>query len=717
MAAPSVAAWVVLATAATLVMSHGFSDIEVHPSAQHQQQESRGVERFLKPGLGASVLLLEPERGALFVGARGAVLRLTAANVTSKPSLVIPWEANDASKQDCRSKGRTEDECHNHVRALHLNGSRLLACGTGAFSPVCAHFDPESGHAFGTESGKDKCPYDPAQAFSSVLVDEDLYSATMRDFLGRNPGICRSSASQTLVRTEDSAKFLRNPAFVASEVVEPGEGGGGRHVYFFFTETAMEYDYIFQPRVARIARVCTGDSGGQRVLQKRWTSFVKLRLECSVAELQLPFSILRDVSTLRPAHSGGHGDNSDGDMRFYALLSSQWGDLPYSAVCEYTLSDVEEAFARPPKRPFTIGPAGSSRTVTLSPGTCITPKLRALGIESSQDLPDDYLAWMQDHPRLQETLRPREGLPLLLSRSHAYTRVAAATATALDNRTHLVLYLGTRNGSLHKAVRVDGKTHIVSQTQLFAHNESILSIVVSASTGTLYVAASSGVAQLSLHGCAMHGGCERCLLVRDPFCAWDTLRSLCTALRAGDSPRELLQNLTMMESDVGLKCGRRGGTHVHTSRSSSVTELPKMGRSMVASGASADVANAAADDDADGRRQPLSKRPASGPLLIALGALVAVSLCVLALLACWCCLRPGGMARRLGKGVSHEPLDQQPRGKGEGAATNGHAGVIAAATGDSSSSSSERAVNGATVVESANGVTRVAPLAGEEELL
>ncbi|XP_075929252.1 semaphorin-4D-like isoform X1 [Petromyzon marinus] len=518
-----------------------------HPNTD-EELRSWGVERFLKPGLAASVLLLEPERGALFVGARGAVLRLTAANVSLNPSLEISWDVEESSRQLCIGKGKTVDECHNHVRALHLNGSRLLACGTGAFSPLCAHFDPDNGTKLSTVEMISKFVYDPANPCISVLINNSLYLATSKDFQAKQNSIFRADGSHRMFMIEKSAATLNDPTFVASEVVEPGKGGGGRHVYFFFTETAMEYNYIFQPRVARVARVCTDDKGGRHMLQNKWTSFVKLQLECSVADLQLPFSILHDVSTLRPLRSGDRRE----DTRFYALLSLQWGALPYSAVCEYTLSDVEEAFARPPKRPFTIGPAGSTRTVALSPGTCITPELRHLGINSSEDLPEEYLAWIKDNPRLQETLRPREGLPLLLSRSHAYTRVATATATALDNRTHLVLYLGTRNGSLHKAVRVDGKTHIVSQTQLFAHNESILSIVVSASTGMLYVAASSGVAQLSLHGCAMHGGCERCLLARDPFCAWDTSRSLCTAVRAGDSTRSLLQNLTHEDAQA---CG------------------------------------------------------------------------------------------------------------------------------------------------------------------
>uniref|UniRef100_S4RB28 Sema domain-containing protein n=1 Tax=Petromyzon marinus TaxID=7757 RepID=S4RB28_PETMA len=207
-----------------------------------------------------SVLLLEPERGALFVGARGAVLRLTAANPPSQRHLCpqISWDVEDSSRQLCIGKGKTvQDECHNHVRALHLNGSRLLACGTGAFSPLCAHFSSNlfSFTFYGTCWEPRVLCQVPVHC-CPLFADNSLYLATSKDFQAKQNSIFRADGSHRMFMIEKSAATLNDPTFVASEVVEPGEGGGGRHVYFFFTETAMEYDYIFQPRVARVARVC-----------------------------------------------------------------------------------------------------------------------------------------------------------------------------------------------------------------------------------------------------------------------------------------------------------------------------------------------------------------------------------------------------------------------------------------------------------------------------
>ena len=44
----------------------------------------------------------------------------------------------------------------------------------------------------------------------------------------------------------------------------------------------MLVTWTFQVVFSRVARVCTSDTGGVRVLRNTWTSFFKARLNCSV---------------------------------------------------------------------------------------------------------------------------------------------------------------------------------------------------------------------------------------------------------------------------------------------------------------------------------------------------------------------------------------------------------------------------------------------------
>lgn len=123
--------------------------------------------------------------------------------------------------------------------------------------------------------------------------------------------------------------------------------GDDDKVYLFFSETAVECDCCNKLVVSRVARVCKvsgliwpgrwkkclfllldcaftslwrqrpqGDIGGQRTLQKRWTSFMKARMECPVLGAQLPF-VIQDAY-----HWCGFGQPWR-DCLFYAVFKPQ----------------------------------------------------------------------------------------------------------------------------------------------------------------------------------------------------------------------------------------------------------------------------------------------------------------------------------------------------------------------------------------------------------
>ena len=60
------------------------------------------------------------------------------------------------------------------------------------------------------------------------------------------------------------------------------------------------------------------DVGGQRTLQRRWTTFAKAQLLCQ-ADNELPYNVLQDIDSLPPAE-GAPAD----DTLFYGIFTSQW---------------------------------------------------------------------------------------------------------------------------------------------------------------------------------------------------------------------------------------------------------------------------------------------------------------------------------------------------------------------------------------------------------
>ncbi|XP_016334476.1 semaphorin-4B-like, partial [Sinocyclocheilus anshuiensis] len=114
---------------------------------------------------------------------------------------------------------------------------------------------------------------DLAQYNVSLCVsDGELYTGTVADYRGTRPVISRhlSEGSHVDLKLDDTLGWLEDPTFISSTYVPSEE-----KVYFFFSEIGKEYDFIDKFTVSRVAQVCTSDVGGQRTLQKRWTTFAK----------------------------------------------------------------------------------------------------------------------------------------------------------------------------------------------------------------------------------------------------------------------------------------------------------------------------------------------------------------------------------------------------------------------------------------------------------
>uniref|UniRef100_A0A8D0GF67 Ssemaphorin 4F n=1 Tax=Sphenodon punctatus TaxID=8508 RepID=A0A8D0GF67_SPHPU len=214
-----------------------------------------------------SVFLVDPHSRTLYVGARNAILALALESV-SNHSKMVSWKVPEHHRVSCTMKGKKER--------------------------VSDFQDVER-----QESGRGKCPFEPMQPSAAVMADGVLYAATVNNFLGTEPIISRATGNlEERIRTETSVTWLNDPDFVASAFLRESETGDADKIYFFFTETAREYDFYEKVKVPRVARVCKGDLVGLKTLQKRWTTFLKTQLVCSDPESGTNFNLLKDVFTL-----------------------------------------------------------------------------------------------------------------------------------------------------------------------------------------------------------------------------------------------------------------------------------------------------------------------------------------------------------------------------------------------------------------------------------
>ncbi|XP_029430421.1 LOW QUALITY PROTEIN: semaphorin-4B [Rhinatrema bivittatum] len=471
-----------------------------------------------------TTLLLSKDGQTLYLGAREA---LFAVNSTSFQSSHLSWKADEETKKRCASKGKdSERDCQNYVKILlQLNATHLYTCGTYAFSPFCAYikiqdFSLEK-NASGNpvlEDGKVRCPFDPEYKSTAIMVDGELYAGIISNFKGNEPIIYKSQESRIALKTESSLNWLQDPAFVGSAYIQeslPNAVGNDDKIYFFFSETGKEFDFFENTIVSRIARVCKGDLGGERVLQRRWTTFLKAQLLCSTPDDGLPFNVLQDMFVLTPR--GEHWNSTV----FYGVFTSQWskGGTGSSAVCEFTMDDVQTAFSglykevnRETQQWYTYThPVPDPR-----PGACITNSARHMKIQSSLQMPDRVLNFIKDHFLMDSAVRSQ---PLLLQTRVRYQQISVQQVEGLK-KTYNVLFLGTDDGRLHKAVIVNRKVHIIEEMKLFQDRHPVQDLLLNPSQGLLYASSYSAVVQVPVSNCSMYRSCGECILSRDPYCAW-----------------------------------------------------------------------------------------------------------------------------------------------------------------------------------------------------
>ncbi|GCC30074.1 hypothetical protein chiPu_0008518 [Chiloscyllium punctatum] len=440
-----------------------------------------------------STLLLSEDRGVLYVGAQEAIFAVNMSDISSKIHEVF-WKVPQIKQRDCAAKGKSEvTECLNYIRILHeFSNEKLYVCGTYAFQPTCDYLSIGNFILQGrNEEGKGKCPFDPAQRYTSVMVDGELYSGTVFNFLGSETVILRSH-----LRTEYAIPWLN----------------------------------------------------GSRILQKRWTSFLKAKLICNLPESNFVFNVIQDVFILKTPNWK--------ETVFYGVFTSQWSNLEVSAVCAFNMSNVEDVFSKGKYMQSATFEQSHVKWVRYNgqvpkprPGSCINNEARALNINSSLMLPDKTLQFVKDHPLMADPVNPIGNRPKLVKKNVNYMQIVVDRVRALDNDLYDVMFVGTDKGLLHKAINYGNEMHIIEEVQIFPDSEPVQTLLLSKKDKKyLYAGSHSGVVQAPVAFCEKYKTCTDCILARDPYCAWNTENKSCDWIMKNHTNKSnLIQSLNGFE--------------------------------------------------------------------------------------------------------------------------------------------------------------------------
>ncbi|KAG9480708.1 hypothetical protein GDO78_012264 [Eleutherodactylus coqui] len=384
-------------------------------------------------------------------------------------------------------------------------------------------------------NGMARCPYDPKHGNVALFADGMLFTGTVTDFLAIDAVVYRSLGhSPTLRSVKHDSKWFKDPYFV--NAVEWKD-----HVYFFFREIAMEFNYFEKVIVSRVARVCKNDMGGsQRVLEKQFTSFLKARLNCSIpGDSHFYFNVIQSSSEIVTL---------EGKPVVFALFSTPANSIQGSAVCIFDMEQVALIFSGRFKEQRTADsvwtPIAEELVPKPRPGCCVRP---SMPYNSSRSLPDDVLNFVKSHPLMEDSVPSVRGVPWItrtLSRDQLSHIALDTSCGVFGNET--VIFLGSNSGIVLKYLltpkldvfETDVYKHsiLLEEIQTFPadrcdekeEEQRIVGLEVDKGSGSLLVVYSRCVVKVPLARCERHNGCVKsCLETRDPYCAWDPENSLC----------------------------------------------------------------------------------------------------------------------------------------------------------------------------------------------
>ncbi|KAI3368290.1 hypothetical protein L3Q82_008002 [Scortum barcoo] len=481
----------------------------------------------------------------LYIGARDDLFRVELDIVAGDEMFYskrtnITWESN--KKNDiriCRMKGKHEDECRNFMKVLLSRQGGLFVCGTNAFNPLCANYTGDTLEMTGdTVSGMARCPYDPKHANVALFAEGNLFTATVTDFLAIDAVIYRSLGDSPALRTvKHDSKWFREPYFVSA--VE-----WGPHIYFFFREIAMEFNYLEKVVVSRVARVCKRDQGGsQRVLEKQWTSFLKARLNCSVpGDSHFYFNLLHSTSPIIRMH---------GRDIILGVFSTPANSIPGSAVCAFDMEQLAAVFDgrfKEQKSPESIWtPVPDEVIPKPRPGGCAVQGSR---FNSSNSFPDEMLNFVKTHPLMDEAVPSLGQRPWIVRTMVRYQLNKIVVDTeAGPHRNRTVLFLGSSRGTILKFLIMPNQDNTVTNSNIFLEElegfnpdkcaedspqaRQLLSLTLDRASHTLLLAFPSCVVRVPVARCQLYSRCmKNCIASRDPYCGW-TRGSTCSFLRPG----------------------------------------------------------------------------------------------------------------------------------------------------------------------------------------
>ncbi|XP_015599759.1 plexin-B [Cephus cinctus] len=270
--------------------------------------------------------------------------------------------------------------------------------------------------------------------------------------------------------------------------------------------------------ISRLARSCISDPN--------YDSYTEVTLQCSVDlgdGRQHLYNLVQDAKVAAAgADLAMQLGIAVGDPVFVSVFSPSKGitnePLPRSAVCVYSLQDIETKFNENIHMCFN----GSIkyRNMGYVSGPILDGKCPTAGTTGNiLDFCEVGLKISGVSPIIGQAV---------LHFANAYV----TSITVTNTESHTVAFLGTHDGVLKK-VLLSGIEASIYESIVIDKGQKLLPDTAIAPGGEhIYVLSTSKISKVKVEHCSGYTNCSSCLDAKDPYCGWCSLEKRCTVRRA-----------------------------------------------------------------------------------------------------------------------------------------------------------------------------------------
>ncbi|XP_039866729.1 semaphorin-7A-like isoform X3 [Simochromis diagramma] len=394
----------------------------------------------------------------------------------------------------------SEHDCSYNITLVHRkkDANQLFVCGTDGNERVCCNMDltVEAPMCLPSENianlieGIER--FNIKEGEPSVFIDSEQSAALYitRSGSDESVGIHKFGKARVGPKNHDKEQH-----YVGLVLSKREEDPSQNRVYGFYREKSKDNGLFSEMWLPFVTRVCMADVGGPKNnLQFTWTSQMNARLFCGDRNRKQHFSELVDVSTV-------DADRWQ-DTKIYALFRNEWG---MSAVCIYTIGDIDKIFTNSPFKGYT-------KAEMDRPRMCV---------DDSTKLPVETLKKIEKTSEMEQLVHPVGNSGLLLFNHQSYTHIQIDGSPNRRTSHHTVIFLSLNNGGIHKVLHNKNDTFLIAEFRPFNYTEQI-SFILHPASKKLYVNDGSQLVQLDVADCSQYGDtCQDCMLSRDPYCVWD----------------------------------------------------------------------------------------------------------------------------------------------------------------------------------------------------